>query len=274
MLENAKLRQEIRESEARTAAITNPSHSISATVETSEEIRSEVPSEVSIVAAKFRDLPQEEIAKIYTGKFKPINLYKLRYGKKIEDLQRGDRVTADGDGLSIKKAVGTMKDYGTTSTIWSESFLNYSQIMVSIFGTTTPDLFFALGKYHHEILDLAQTYEWQQAVLPLAIEYHTQITESSVTEAQLWNLPPSRVSRHCNSLTVLRRPSLKRKRSKSPSSIPSKSSRSEANDKSVICNGFNGASGCSYPFCKRDHKCKKCGSRAHGERGCRAMRQR
>lgn len=161
-LENAKLRQEIKESEARTAAVTIPSHSITATVDRPEEITSEIPSEVSIVAAKFRGLPQEEIAKIYTGKFNPINLYKLRYVKKVGEVQRGDRTTSDADLLSIKKAEGTMKNYRGTSTIWSESFLNYSQIMVSFFGTTHPDIFFALGKYHHEILDLAKAYEWQQ----------------------------------------------------------------------------------------------------------------
>lgn len=75
-------------------------------------------------------------------------------------MYREDRVKFDGAMLKIKKAVGTMKDYGSSSTIWSEAFLNYSQIMVSFFGGTTPELFFALGEYHREILDLAKVYEW------------------------------------------------------------------------------------------------------------------
>ena len=57
--------------------------------------------------------------------------------------------------------------------------------MVSFFGSTTPDLFFALGEFHREIIDLASIYSWQQAVLPLALDYHTSVTNSSATSVQL-----------------------------------------------------------------------------------------
>ena len=71
----------------------------------------------------------------------------------------------DSEIISIKKAIGTWKDYGNTSNIWLEAILNYSQIMISFFESTTPDLFFALGEFHREIIDLASIYSWQQAVL-------------------------------------------------------------------------------------------------------------
>lgn len=273
-LENAKLRQEIKESEARTAAISNPSHSASATGDKSEQITGEIPPEVLTVAAKFGGLSQDEIAKIFNGKFKPVNLYKLRHLQGIEDMYREDRVKFDGDVLNTKKAIGTMKDYGSTPTIWSEAFLNYSQIMVSFFGSTTPDLFFALGEYHREVLDLAKVYEWRQAVLPLAIDYHTHITESSPTTVRLWTLPQRCVARYCSPLTVLGTSSRRQKRSKSPATSSKPSRGSDANNQSIICNGFNGRNGCSYPSCKRDHKCKECGSRDHGESHCWTKTQR
>ena len=113
-LENQKLRQEIKESKARTAAIQNPLPSTQSTftdTDKSHDTTGEViPPEVFTVSAKFGGLPQEEIAKIYAGKFKPINLYRLRYLKGLDEVTRDDRVMVDSGVISIKKAIGTWKD--------------------------------------------------------------------------------------------------------------------------------------------------------------------
>lgn len=112
----------------------------------SGEVTREISPEVLTITAKFSGLPQEEIAKSYAGKFKPVNLYKLLHLKGIEDMSREDRVAFDGNVLKIKKAVGTMKDDGNTPAVWFVSTLNNSQHMVSFSGGTTSDLFFALAK--------------------------------------------------------------------------------------------------------------------------------
>ena len=99
----------------------------------------------------------------------------------------------------------------------TEAFLNYSRIIVSFFGNTTPDLFFALGEFHREIIDLASIYSWQQTVLPLALDYHTSVTNSLATSVQLWEMPQRWAARYCNPLTVFGNThSYKRQRSRSP----------------------------------------------------------
>lgn len=100
-LEDQKLRQEIRESEARTAAIQNPPPSTQSTLDAnrSHDTTGEViPSEVLTVSARFGSLPQEEIAKIYAAKFKSVDLYRLRYLKGIGEVTRDDRVIVYQEG--------------------------------------------------------------------------------------------------------------------------------------------------------------------------------
>lgn len=91
-LENEKLQQEIKESEAQTVAIQNPPSTQSTLgIDKSHDTTGETtPPEVLTVAAKFGGLPQEEFAKIFSGKFKPVNLYKLRYLKGIDEVTRED----------------------------------------------------------------------------------------------------------------------------------------------------------------------------------------
>lgn len=38
----------------------------------------------------------------------------------------------------MRKVTGSYKDYNRDKVLWSEAFLNYTMILMELFGTTTP----------------------------------------------------------------------------------------------------------------------------------------
>ena len=81
------------------------------------------------------------------------------------------RIMTEGEvegGRVVETAVkGKLKDYGTTSAIWSEAFLNYTAILTYFFGREVPLLNTRLLAFHNEVM-LAGVYQWQEAALCLA----------------------------------------------------------------------------------------------------------
>ena len=182
----------LKESEARIAAMANrlstPSSS-SITMEEDDDTIGELPLEARKVAAHYPGLPRKEIAAIYKGKFIPENLYKLQmlYGWDDKDRTTQFTIGLDGD-LQFKRIKGTLKDFSNTTAIWFTGFLNYCSIMVDLFGITFPTLHQKLLAYHQQIIELSSVYEWQEAVLPLAIEYHTEIVAINYTDVEAWTI--------------------------------------------------------------------------------------
>lgn len=256
----------VKESEARIAALSKglltPASSV--TVEEDDDSIGELPLEARRVATAYPGLPRKEIAAIFRGKFIPENLYKLRllYGR--DDIDRTTRFTIGPSGdLQFKRIKGTLKDFGNNAAIWSQGFINYTSIMVDLFGITVPLLHQKLLAYHQQIIELSTTYDWQHAVLPLAIEYHTEIVAVNHIDVDAWSIPRQWVDRFCTSNMAVRSVS-----ATSSGSATTPARLREANDSSVICRSFNGK-GCRFSSCKRRHECSTCGSKGHGEPGCK-----
>lgn len=91
--------------------------------------------------------------------------------------------------MKIKKVTGTLRDFGNTIDIWSDGFLNYPMELVDFFGVASPSLFRSLLMFHYKIRQLSRIYEWQHAVYPLAIDYHTEITTGIHSDVDAWVLP-------------------------------------------------------------------------------------
>ena len=72
------------------------------------------------------------------------------------------QIQIENGSLKIQKATGDYTDYGSDLSLWSEAFLNYSAILFSLFGTTSPALYLALANFHRKIIDLARVYQWQE----------------------------------------------------------------------------------------------------------------
>ena len=152
--------------------------------------------------------------------------------------------------------------------------MNYSQIMVSFFGSTTPDLFFALGKFHREIIDLASVYHWQRAVLPLAHDYYTSITNFSATSVQLWKYlsaewqdivthlqSPVYFLKNDNDLDLSKRRYLTK-------FLGSLSLRHPPITSQYSVTTSIQTDGCTFSNCRRAHQCKACGSQHRDKARC------
>ena len=79
--------------------------------------------------------------------------------------------------IRLKKNARTYKDFDKSFyDVWSEGFINYTAIPVPLFGATVLDLHAVLSIFYTKIPQLAKVYEWQEAIVPLAIEIYTHIT--------------------------------------------------------------------------------------------------
>ena len=201
--------------------------------------------------------------KIFHNKFKPINLYRLRHmqGLWFESYRDHDRIGIEDGMLLLRKNSGTYKDFGKSFyEVWSEAFITYTSIIVFLFGATAPDLHSIITIFSTKILQLAKVYEWQEAVLPLAID------------PTKWVIPSEFQARFCTPMTQLgmitHQPQAKRKRSRSPHCRRvAKQPGGVSHNPSVTCESFNRGS-CTWPGCERAHKCKGCGSQEHGLASC------
>ena len=232
-----------------------------------DEYAGEIPIEVKALATQFAGLPQGEIAKIFSNRFRPMNLYKLRLMGGRDDLYR-EQIHIDEGTLKMRKVTGSYKDYGTSNTLWSEAFLNYTMILMALFGPTIPSLYLALAGFHREIIELSTIYEWQGGVLPLALDFHTHVVEGQPTDPTRWLIPAKWQARFCNPLTALGSDASGQKRKRAHSPTPA--SKKDANDISVTCISFNKGV-CSRSNCHRKHVCETCGGKDHGSRTCKKV---
>lgn len=205
---------------------------------------------------------------------------KLRYmtGKSFEVYYgQASQIGIENGEFRIKKSHGSYKDFGKSiHEVWAEAFLNYQNILVSFFGKSSPDLHDALHEFYLRILELAKVYDWQRAVLPLAINVHTHISTKQPSDPAVWTIPEVFQSRFCNASTTLSgfttgsasttSNASKRKRETSdPGSKPARTSGAATNNASVICEGLNSSQGCKFGTCARSHECKGCGSKGQKE---------
>jgi hypothetical protein len=144
-----------------------------------DDLIDEIFSEVQALNVRYVDFSQDEIVKIFVNKFKLINLYRLRHmrGLQYDKLNDMNRIGIEDDMLKLRKTSRTYKDFEKSfHEVWSESFLNYTSIMISLFGKTALDLHATLSAFHNDIYQLSRVYEWQDALLSMTIEIHTYIT--------------------------------------------------------------------------------------------------
>lgn len=268
----AKVRRDDEEIQARIAALQAPATTLDLIRSGRDEDDSlgEISPVIPSVAGRYPGLPKADMTRIHENPFKPENLYKFRHLKGREDKDRDENITFEHGQMKIKNVTGTLRDFGNTIDIWSDGFLNYSMVLVDFFGVTFPSLFRLLLMFYSKIRQLSRIYDWQHAVLPLAIDYHTEITTGAHTNVDAWFLPQYWVDQYCSPLWVLQNPtSGSRKRTTSSAldnANPSKKNSGE------VCRNFS-TKGCSYKDCSRDHKCSECNSKDHGASNCTKTKQ-
>ncbi len=228
----------------------------------------------------FAGLLEKEIVRISRDKFKLINLYRLPQmrGLRFDSLHDQDRIGIEDGMLKLRKTSETYKDFGKSFyEVWADVFHNYTTILVSLFGREVPDLHSALAEFYTNIYKLSKVYEWQEAVLLMAIEAHTFIVAQQPTDPSKWVIPEKFQGRFCTARTMIGMGSImgggaKKKRSRSPAGARHGKS-SGSNNSSISCELFN-KGGCDWPSCNKAHKCKECRSKDHGLSECTAKRKK
>jgi hypothetical protein len=201
----------------------------------------EIPSEAKAVSLLFPIAPQKEIAAIFEGKFDPVNLYKLR-GRVSLTKDDDDEISVTGGKLRAKKRSGTAKDYPRPD-VWSEAFLQYIAIL-SRFDKYN-GLTYPLILFHGHIMDLSKSYSWE-AVLILALTFHTERTIVGLNDQEAWKMPPGVIDRYL------------RDRVKPTNKSPTPSRPPSTNSPTTYCMKWN-AGDCNWEGCNRKHACRRCG---------------
>jgi hypothetical protein len=211
-----------------------------------------------VQAAKFRfpGINLVQLDRIYKGSFDPSNLSKIRrLGGPIDDSQANTISIEDGQ-IRSEPAKGKSKDFGNNSDIWREGFLNYFAAILFFFnGSITPALGPAILGFYQRIEALGKIYKWQEAVLPLALEHHTDVMARGQTSAEVWPLPEDRILFFCHSQSA---------RSAGPqqSVLPTRSSKRPRADtrpaSDEVCSFWNTGACPRGGSCPRRHQCAAC----------------
>ncbi|KAJ5267283.1 hypothetical protein N7478_010091 [Penicillium angulare] len=186
----------------------------------------------------------------------------------VTELDQEDRVfklTESGGSVGFKKAAASLKDWGSNPQIWTGCFLTYLAIMGYLVGEKHPKAVPNLLMFIRQILDYAQTYEWSEAVLPLALNFHQYILDKgdlSMENTLITALFREKYLPHNLTLPA------KSTTNPSARSRQTRSTRS-SNNETVVCDKFN-TSGCLWEGCKRRHECTLCGLSEHGASSCRS----
>jgi hypothetical protein len=118
--------------------------------------------------------------------------------------------------------------------------------------------------FMRQILDFTQTYQWSEAVLPLALNSHQYILDKGElsTDNNLITAPfREKYLRHNLTLPA--------KSPTNPSARPRQTRFTRSsNNETEVCDKFN-TTGCFWEGCKGRHECTACGLSEHGASSCR-----
>ena len=119
-----------------------------------------------------------EIVKIFANKLHPMNLYQLRYFRESEEDMYRVQIWTDEDGaLKLRKVtIGSYKDYGDGKPLgrrhsWTTRYFSSPCSAKK----NSSALFHTVVTFHRKIVGLSRKYQWQGAVLPLALDFHTYV---------------------------------------------------------------------------------------------------
>lgn len=128
-----------------------------------DDIINEVPPKVTNISLCFAGLPKDKIVRIFYNNFKAINLYRLWHmqGFRYKAFQDQERIGIEDGMVWLRKILGLYKDFRKLLyDVWGEAFINYTTILVFLFGKEVLDLHAALWKFYRNIFQLSNIYKW------------------------------------------------------------------------------------------------------------------
>jgi hypothetical protein len=224
----------------------------------------ELAPEALSLLALHPGVSSKQVLAILKNTFDPYDLHKLRPGLLQHDLEREQALMISEGQVTVRKKTGQLKDYGDSQTIWVMAFNTYLSLINCIHSDTHPKLIHSILRYIHQILELAEVYQWQRQVLPMALEHHRLVIATGVTNAENWPIPATTRDRWCNHLLKTSAGPLSKKRS----SDGIRTTKQTAGAENTVCMNWNN-DGCGYDSCVRKHECLKCGDSGHTRWKCK-----
>lgn len=200
------------------------------------------------------------IAQIVKGTFSAIDLACIRTGKGLLAVANEQSFEVTGDSLTVKKKQGKQSDFGTTMSIWQESWTMYLSIMHQIHGETRPDLIAAMIAFERSIHLVQNTWSPAVQVIPMALEQHQYAISIGITNTEGWVISAEREHRYLvltvvpSGRSLVQGPSRKRSFDGRPIVSPSKATEPDG-----TCRMWN-SNRCKYgDRCKFEHRCQTVG---------------
>lgn len=193
-----------------------------------------------------------------------MNLYKLCLMRGQDNLYHNE-IHINKSILKIRKVMRSYKDYGTSNIFWSEPFLNYTMILMALFGLIIPTFYLTLAGFHQKIIELSTIYEWQNDVPLLALDFHTHIVESQPTNPNRWAIPAKWQACFCNLLTIFRNNVSAQKKKRTYSPLSSSSAKKDLNNNSVSYISYNKGI-YTYANCHQKYIYNIFGGKDHGSK--------
>jgi hypothetical protein len=208
----------------------------------------------------FPTIPKKHVIAIARNIFDPGNLPYLD-NLILDDLTADVTISFEDGKIKQSKSVGKASAI-KSPTIWSKNFITYVQVVSVFHGVKYPLVVKKFLEFHNTIVELSQTYDWQKAVLPLALLHHRTALHNGFADLDAWDLPATLINRYC-------RAHIRPSPSGSSNNISSKRAfeGNPTNKPDVVCTNFNYRS-CTTDLCKRDHKCAQCGG-SHSAKTCK-----
>jgi hypothetical protein len=208
----------------------------------------------------FPMIPKKHVIAIARNTFDPGNLPYLE-NLLVDDLTSDVTISFEDGKLKQSKNVGKASAIKTPA-IWSKNFITYVRVVSIFHGVQHPRILDKLLEFHNIVVELSQTYDWQKAVLPLALLFHRTALHKGFADLDAWELPANMIDRYCRSHL---------KPTSSLSHGLSSANRrtiedNPSNKSGVVCMNFNYKS-CTSDRCKRDHRCVQCGG-DHSAKTC------
>lgn len=230
-----------------------------------EENREPLP-EVKPLIDIFPGVSAALLTRVFERKLKATELIRFKE-KSVTEIDQEDSVfkmTELGGTVGFKKTAASLKDWGPNPQIWTTCFLAYLAVVGYLFGEKHPKAVPNLLMFMRQILDFAQTYQWSEAVLPLALNFHQYIMDKGELSTDNYLVTgPFREKYLRHNLTLS---------AKSPTNPPTRPRQARntrsSNNETDVCDKFN-TTGCSWEGCKRRHECTACGLSEHGASSCR-----
>jgi hypothetical protein len=208
----------------------------------------------------FPTIPKKHVIAIARNTFDPGNLPYLE-SLTLDDHTPDVTISFEDGKLKQSKSVGKASAIKSPA-IWTKNFITYVRVVSIFHGVQHPKIVDKLLEFHNTIMELSHTYDWQKAVLPLALLLHRTGLHKGFADLDAWEPPTNLIDRYCRAHP---KPS-----PSGPSNafIKRTSDEYSTNKPGIVCANFNYRS-CTTDRCKRDHKCANCGGN-HSARTCKS----